>query len=84
MTPKFPDKRKAIAGEFFLSDSKIRNHSRKAFKKIQTYKESMLSVQPDNVYQQQIENLVRHSFFHTVTNSFILVQERFYENALDN
>lgn len=83
MLPLYPDKRKAIAGEFFIQDSRIRHRSRKAFKKIQTWKKSVLA--PDNeVFQQQVENQVRYSFFQTVSVAFILLEERYYDKPLEN
>ena len=84
MNTLYPDKRKAIAGEFFLSDSKLKTRSRKAFKKIQSWKDSVSGTTPDPRFVQQIENLVRYSFFQKVTNTFILLQERYYEKPLEN
>ena len=84
MFTKFSDKRKAIAGEFFLNDSRMKHRSRKAFKKIQIWKASVEESVTDQVYQQQIENLVRYSFFQSVTSSFILLQQRYYDQSLEN
>lgn len=84
MSTKFSDKRKAIAGEFFLNDSRMKHRSRKAYKKIQIWKASVDESGTDQLYQQQIENLVRYSFFQTVTASFILLQQRYYDQSLDN
>ena len=83
MHTQYPDKRKAIAGEFFLTDSRLKNRSKKAFKKIQAWK----SITPDEANEalhQQVENLVRYSFFQKVSTSFILLQERFYERPIEN
>jgi len=84
MHTKFSDKRKAIAGEFFLNDSRMKHRSRKAYKKIQIWKASVDESVTDQVYQQQIENLVRYSFFQSVTSEFILLQQRYYDQALEN
>lgn len=78
------DKRKAIAGEFFMNDSRIKNRSRKAFKKIQIYKATTGNLELNKHYQQQIENLVRYSFFETITSSDILVNEKFFEKPVEN
>jgi hypothetical protein len=84
MEPLYPDKRKAITGEFFLQDSRIKNRSRKAFKKIQSWKASFQATEPDQQYQQQFENLVRQSFFNLVSNTYVLVQEEYNKLPLDN
>lgn len=84
MQSLYPDKRKSIAGEFFIIDSRLRHRSRKAFKKIQIWKATRENNLPDQTFRDQINNLVKHTFFHTVTNSFILMSESFYERPLDN
>ena len=84
MQTQYSDKRKAIAGEFFLQDSRTKNRSRKAYKKIQTWKESRNNARPDTVFRQQAQNQLHHAFFHVVTNAFILLQERYYDKPMDN
>ena len=84
MKPLYPDQRKAITGEFFLQDSRIKNRSRKAFKKIQSWKASFQATEPDLQYQLQFENLVRHSFFNLVSNTYVLVQEGYNNLPLNN
>ena len=81
----FPDKRKAITGEFFINDSRIRHNSRKAFKKITNWKTSFtISEEAELHYQEQFDNLVKNSFFNTVTNSYILSKEKYLETPLHN
>lgn len=81
----FPDKRKAITGEFFINDSRIRHNSRKAFRKISNWKTSFTVTEDAEVhYQEQYDNLVRHSFFNTVSNSYILSKEKYYQKPLQN
>ena len=81
----FPDKRKAITGEFFINDSRIRHHSRKAHRKIKSWKASFdTPVEDDNCFHQQFDNLVRHSFFNTVSGKYILSKEKFYDRPLMN
>ncbi len=81
----FPDKRKAITGQFFINDSRIRHNSRRAFKKIRSWKESSQTVvDTDARYHEQFENLVRLSFFNTVSPNFILSKEKFYDRPLMN
>jgi hypothetical protein len=84
MQSQFPDKRKAITGEFFLYDSRLKNRSRKAFKRIQSWKASLASNTNEPVFHRQFENLVKHSFFNHVSNRYVLLQERFFERPLDN
>jgi hypothetical protein len=84
MHTQYPDKRKAIAGEFFLTDSRLKNRSKKAFKKIQTWKSIVAQEEANETLHQQVENLVRYSFFQKVSTSFILLQERFYERPNEN
>lgn len=79
MTNTYNDKRKAIAGEFFINDSRLKNRSKKAYKKIQIWKAATTSQQLDLQYQKQIENLVRYSFFEVISSSEILVRERFFD-----
>ncbi len=83
MPTTYPDKRKAIAGMFFLIDSRNRRRCRKAYKKIQTWKQAV-PVEGNEAYTQQVENMVRSSFFQEVTNVFVLLEERFYEKHHDN
>ncbi len=81
----FPDKRKAITGEFFINDSRIRHHSKKAYKKIRSWKTSFtVSEEAELHYQEQFDNLVRQSFFNLVSNKYILVKEKFSERPINN
>jgi hypothetical protein len=81
----FPDKRKAITGEFFINDSRIRHNSRKAFKKIRNWKSSFtISEEAETHYQQQFDNLVKNTFFNIVSNRYILNKEKFSERPLYN
>lgn len=81
----FPDKRKAITGQFFINDSLIRHSSRKAFKKIRNWKSSFtVSDEAEENYQQQFNNLVENSFFNVVSNKYVLHKEKFYDKPLEN
>jgi len=81
----FPDKRKAITGQFFITDSLIRHSSRKAFKKIRNWKLSFnVTEEAEDNYQQQFDNLVRNSFFNEVSNKYILRKQKFHERPLEN
>lgn len=81
----FPDKRKAITGEFFINDSRIRHNSRKAFKKIKSWKTSLnVSEEAEMYYQEQFDNLVKNSFFNIVSNRFILTKEKFHDRPVEN
>jgi len=81
----FPDKRKAITGQFFITDSIIRHNSRKAFKKIRNWKNSFnVTEEAEQNYQEQFDNLVRNSFFNEVSNKFILHKEKYHEKPLEN
>lgn len=81
----FPDKRKAITGEFFINDSRIRHQSRKAVKKIAGWKTSFtVSADAEIHYQQQFDNLITHSFFNTVSTRYILSKEKYYQKPLLN
>lgn len=81
----FPDKRKAITGQFFISDSLIRQSSRKAFLKIKNWKRSFTVTEEAEVnYQQQFDNLVNNSFFNVVSNKYILHKEKFHERPTEN
>lgn len=84
MISLFPDKRKSIAGTFFISDSKIKNRSKKAFKKIQAWKMINQEAVADVQLQLQLSNLVKNSFFASVSNNFILEQENYFEQPLEN
>lgn len=81
----FPDKRKAITGEFFINDSRIRHNSRKAYKKIRSWKSSFVVTEDaEQHYQQQFNNLVKNSFFNMVSNRYILTKEKFSERPVNN
>ncbi len=81
----FPDKRKAITGQFFINDSLIRQSSRKAFRKIRNWKSSFtVTEEAETNYQPQFDNLVRNSFFNEVSNKYILHKEKYHEKPLDN
>lgn len=84
MNNPYLDKRKAIAGEFFMNDSRMKNRSRKAYKKIQIWKAAHGCDELDKQYQLQIENLIRFSFFESVSSAEILISENFFEKSLDN
>ncbi|MEO8582951.1 MAG: hypothetical protein ABI415_04090 [Flavitalea sp.] len=86
MEQLFPDKRKAITGEFFINDSRIKHSCRKAYKKIRSYKDSLNTHHPDSEvnYHLQFSNLVRHSFFNTVSNQYILSKEKYNEKPRNN
>jgi hypothetical protein len=81
----FPDRRKAITGQFFITDSIIRHNSRKAYKKIRNWKNSFTVTEEAEIhYQAQFDNLVRNSFFNEVSNKYILHKEKYYEKPMDN
>ena len=81
----FPDKRKVITGEFFINDSRLRNNCRKAYKKIRNWKTSFnVSEDAEAHYQEQFDNLVKNSFFNTITNTYILSKEKYFETPLHN
>ena len=81
----FPDKRKAITGQFFITDSLLRHTSRKAFKKIRNWKSSfVVTEEAEDNYQEQFNNLVRNSFFNSVSNKYILHKEKFHERPIEN
>lgn len=84
MPPLYPNKLKAIVGEFYLIESRTNNRSKKAQKKIQSWKASHHAVDADENYREQFKNLVKMSFFNMVTNSFILVHEGYFERPLRN
>lgn len=84
MPPLYPNKLKAIVGEFYLMESRINNRSKKAQKKIQSWKASHLAVDADEHYQQQFQNLVQYSFFNAVTNAFVLIHEDYFDRPLKN
>jgi len=81
----FPDKRKAITGQFFITDSLLRHTSRKAYKKIRNWKSSfVVTEEAEDNYQEQFDNLVRNSFFNSVSNKYILHKEKFHERPIEN
>lgn len=81
----FPDKRKAITGQFFINDSLIRHSSRKAYKKIVNWKSSFnVSEEAETNYQKQFDNLVRNSFFNEVSNKYVLHKEKFHDRPIEN
>ena len=81
----FPDKRKAITGQFFINDSLIRHSSRKAYKKIVNWKSSFhVSEEAEPNYQKQFDNLVKHSFFNEVSNKYVLHKEKFHDRPIEN
>lgn len=81
----FPDKRKAITGQFFISDSRIKHNSRKAYRKIRSWKSSFqVTDEAELHYQEQFDNLVKNSFFNTVSNHYVLCKEKFYDRPLAN
>jgi len=82
----FPDKRKAITGEFFINDSRIKHNSRKAYKKIRNWKASFQAPTDDMEmhYHQQFDNLVKHSFFNLVSNHYVLSKEKFHDRPIWN
>lgn len=86
MALSFPDKRKAITGEFFINDSRIKHNSRKAYKKIRNWKASVHAASEDTEthFHQQFDNLVKNSFFNTVSNTYILSKEKFYDRPIWN
>jgi hypothetical protein len=84
MAPLYPDKIKAIVGEFYLLESRINNRSKKAHKKIQSWKVSHLAIDADENYHEQFTNLVKFSFFNMVTNAYVLVNESYFERPLKN
>jgi len=74
MNKQYQNHQRAISGQFFLMESRLKNLSRKAHKKIQCWKTTSDFAINEN-YQQQIENLLQHSFFNTVSNKFVLRNE---------
>lgn len=84
MKPPYSNKLKAIVGEFYIMEGTINNRSKKAHKKIQSWKASHHADDADENYQQQFENLVRNSFFNTVTNAYVLVNEGYFDRPLKN
>ncbi|MBL7736622.1 MAG: hypothetical protein JNL51_14275 [Chitinophagaceae bacterium] len=85
MDALFPDQRKAITGEFFVNDSRLRHTSRKAYKKIAGWKASIREpANGDSHFREQYDNLLRNSFFNAVSNSYILQRENFSERPLHN
>ncbi len=85
MDALFPDQRKAIIGEFFVNDSRLKHISRKAYKKIAGWKASVGEpANGDSRLREQYDNLLRNSFFNAVPNSYILQRENFLERPLNN
>ena len=84
MPPLYPNKLKAIVGEFYLMESRINNRSKKAHKKIQSFKASHQAVDADENYHEQFENLVKFSFFNMVSNAYVLVHEAYFQRPLKN
>lgn len=84
MTNDYPNMQKAIAGKFLLMESLTRHRSRKAYKKIKNWKASIHSEQSNEHYLMQFEELVRHSFFNTVPNTFVIFEEGYLESPLHN
>ncbi len=84
MNNPYLDKRKAIAGEFFMNDSRMKNRSRKAYKKIQIWKAASGGDELDKQYQLQVENLIRFSFFESISSTEILVSENYFDGSLNN
>lgn len=84
MPPLYPNKLKAIVGEFYLMESRINNRSKKAQKKIQSWKASHLAIDADENYQLQFQNLVKYSFFNVVTNAYVLIHEDYFDRPLKN
>ena len=84
MPPLYPNKLKAIVGEFYIMEGKLNNRSRKAHRKIKSWKASAKVVGADESYHQQFENLVQQSFFNTVSNSYVLIHEDYFERPLKN
>jgi len=84
MKPLFTDGRKAITGEFFIMDSRLRHISRKAYKKIKSWKASFKAKEPEDHYHEQFANLLQHSFFDEVSNQYILSKEKYFERPLNN
>lgn len=84
MKPLYPNKLKAIVGEFYLMEGRTNNRSKKAHKKIKSWKASQSVNDADENYQQQFDNLVKNSFFNTVTNAYILVSEGYFDRPLKN
>lgn len=77
MAPLYPNKQKAIVGEFYLMESRITNRSKKAFKKIQGWKACNRSTEAEPVYLLQFNELIHQSFFNLVSNSYIIKEEDF-------
>ena len=75
MNTQFTNQQRAISGQFFLMESRLKNLSRKAFKKIRCWKTSADAFHINQYYQQQMENLLHYSFFNTVSNKFVLRNE---------
>ena len=84
MPPLYPNKLKAIVGEFYLMEGRLNNRSKKAHKKIQSWKASHNAVEADEQYREQFKNLVKFSFFNMVTNAYVLVHEGYFERPLKN
>jgi hypothetical protein len=80
----YPDKRKAIIGQFFINDSRLRHNSRKAYKKIANWKKSFnVSEEAELHYQEQFDNLVVNSFFNHVPSTYILCKEKFSDTNMN-
>ena len=75
MNTHYPNHQRFISGEFFLNESRLKTQSRKAYKKIQSWKASFHALEADPYYFQQMHNLLQHSFFNTVSNKFVLRNE---------
>ena len=75
MNTHYPNHQRFISGEFFLMESRLKTQSKKAFKKIQSWKSSFDAIEADPYYFQQMHNLLQHSFFNTVSNKFVLRNE---------
>lgn len=81
----FPDRTKAISGEFFISESRLKTNSRKAYRKIVSWKKSFATTdEAETHYRQQFDNLVANSFFNNVSNVYVLMEEKFHERPTEN
>jgi hypothetical protein len=84
MNPLLKNQQDYLADKFLMDDNHIRQTSKIALLKIQSWKFASKDPNVGARYRKEIEQRIKDSFFSYVPNNFVLGEEGYYLSGLEN
>ena len=84
MSPNIQNQQERLAEAFRQIENQISQESRLAFLKIQSWQFAIRTPEIGQSYLKEAASMIRQSLLSFVPNSFVLSEEGFYTNAIEN